>query len=83
MTAKSTAQDNANGIFLFRTDAPFNASDFRTYPERLQIRVHGSDLRSGGLAERCREAGRDVDRDLERRGIAFVLGDLDRRPADD
>jgi Carboxypeptidase regulatory-like domain/TonB dependent receptor-like, beta-barrel len=39
--AQSTAQDNANGTFWFRTDAPFNASDFRTYPERLQVRVPG------------------------------------------
>ena len=30
-----------NGTFTFRTDQPFNASDPRTYPERLQIRVPG------------------------------------------
>ncbi len=36
-----SGQDNANGTFTFRTDAPFNAADPRTYPERLQIRVPG------------------------------------------
>jgi Carboxypeptidase regulatory-like domain/TonB dependent receptor/TonB-dependent Receptor Plug Domain len=41
VTAQSTAQDNANGIFLFRTDRPFNAGDPSTYPERLMIRVPG------------------------------------------
>ena len=40
--ARSTAQDNANGTFSFRTDQSFNASDARTYPERLMIRVPGS-----------------------------------------
>jgi hypothetical protein len=40
--AQSTAQDNLNGTFYFRTDLPFNASDPRTYPERLQIRVPGA-----------------------------------------
>ena len=40
--ARSTAQDNANGTFTFRTDLPFNASDPRSYPERLSIRVPGS-----------------------------------------
>ena len=39
--ARSTAQDNANGTFTFRTDQFFNASDPRTYPERLQVRVPG------------------------------------------
>jgi hypothetical protein len=39
--ARSTAQDNLNGTFTFRTDLPFSASDPRTYPERLQIRVPG------------------------------------------
>ena len=37
----STAQDNWNGTFVFRSNGPFNANDFRTYPERLQIRVPG------------------------------------------
>jgi hypothetical protein len=40
--AQSTMQDNLNGTFYFRTDAPFNAADPRTYPERLQIRVPGA-----------------------------------------
>ena len=40
--ARSTAQDNANGTFSFRTDQSFNASDPRTYPERLMIRVPGA-----------------------------------------
>jgi hypothetical protein len=39
--ARSTAQDNSNGTFTFRTDTPFNAGDPRTYPERLQIRAPG------------------------------------------
>jgi hypothetical protein len=38
---KSTAQDNANGTCVFRSDLPFNAADPRTYPERLSIRVPG------------------------------------------
>jgi hypothetical protein len=37
----STAQDNWNGTFLFRTNS-YNPNDFRTYPERLQIRVPGA-----------------------------------------
>lgn len=41
LTDFSTSQDNANGIFTFATDKPFNANDFSTYPERLQIRVPG------------------------------------------
>ncbi len=39
--ARSTAQDNSNGTFTFRTDSPFNAGDPRTHPERLQIRAPG------------------------------------------
>ncbi|HET9271565.1 MAG TPA: TonB-dependent receptor [Vicinamibacterales bacterium] len=39
--ARSTAQDNLNGTFFFRSDAPFNAANPSTYPERLQIRVPG------------------------------------------
>jgi hypothetical protein len=39
--ARSTAQDNWNGVFFFRSDLPFNAADPRTYPERLQVRVPG------------------------------------------
>src|SRR6185503_4811938 len=38
----STAQDNANGVFTIPGNTSFNASDFRTYPERLQIRVPGA-----------------------------------------
>ena len=37
--ARSTAQDNSNGTFWFRTDSFFNTNDPRTYPERLTIRV--------------------------------------------
>ena len=33
---------NLNGTFVFNTDLPFNASNPRTYPERLQIRVPGA-----------------------------------------
>jgi hypothetical protein len=40
--ARSTAQDNWNGTFWFRTDQFFNANDPRTYPERLQVRVPGA-----------------------------------------
>jgi hypothetical protein len=39
--ARSTAQDNANGTFWFRSDQLYNPGDFRTYPERLQVRVPG------------------------------------------
>jgi hypothetical protein len=42
VSARSTAQDNLNGTFFFRTDAPFNAANPATYPERLQIRVPGA-----------------------------------------
>jgi outer membrane receptor protein involved in Fe transport len=40
--ARSTAQDNLNGTFTFRTDTPFSAADPRTYPERLSVRVPGA-----------------------------------------
>ncbi|HEX6164219.1 MAG TPA: TonB-dependent receptor [Vicinamibacterales bacterium] len=33
---------NMNGTFVFNTDLPFNASNPRTFPERLQIRVPGA-----------------------------------------
>jgi hypothetical protein len=38
------AQDNLNGTFFFRSDAPFNAANPATYPERLQVRVPGAEL---------------------------------------
>jgi hypothetical protein len=41
-TADSTNQTMMNGVFEFRTAAPFNATDPATYPERLQVRVPGS-----------------------------------------
>jgi hypothetical protein len=41
-TADFNGQDNQNGTFTFRTDAPFNPADPSTYPERLQIRVPGA-----------------------------------------
>jgi hypothetical protein len=37
----SSAQDNWNGTFSFRSDRNFNAADPTTYPERLSIRVPG------------------------------------------
>jgi hypothetical protein len=40
--ARSTTQDNLNGIFFMRSDQPFSAADPRTYPERLQVRVPGA-----------------------------------------
>ena len=40
--ARSTAQDNLNGTFFFRSDQSFNANDPRTYPDRLWIRVPGA-----------------------------------------
>jgi hypothetical protein len=40
--ARSTAQDNLNGTFIFRSDLAFNPNDPRTYPERLSIRVPGA-----------------------------------------
>ena len=33
---------NRNGTFIFNTDLPFNPTNPRTYPERLQIRVPGA-----------------------------------------
>jgi len=40
--ADNIAQDNLNGTFTFNTsNAPFNAADPRTYPDRLTIRVPG------------------------------------------
>jgi hypothetical protein len=41
VNADSTANDNLNGTFTFRTDAFFNPADPRTYPERFSIRVPG------------------------------------------
>ena len=38
----SSAQDNWNGTFTFRSDRPFDPNDFSTYPERLSIRVPGA-----------------------------------------
>ena len=38
----STAQDNWNGTFVFRTNPTSTPNDARTYPERLQIRVPGA-----------------------------------------
>src|SRR5215204_3000415 len=40
--ADSTVQDNLNGTFFFRSDQSFSASNPRTYPDRLQIRVPGA-----------------------------------------
>ncbi len=40
-TNDSTDQGFMNGLFAFRGNDNFNASDPRTYPERLQIRVPG------------------------------------------
>jgi carboxypeptidase family protein/TonB-dependent receptor-like protein len=42
VVARSTQQDNLNGTFIFRTDLAFNPNDFRTYPERLSVRVPGA-----------------------------------------
>ncbi len=41
LAESSTAQDNMNGTFTFRSDKPFDPNDFSTYPERLSIRVPG------------------------------------------
>lgn len=42
ITEALNTQDNLNGTFTFgRSDAPFNAADPRTYPDRLTIRVPG------------------------------------------
>jgi hypothetical protein len=38
----SSAQDNLNGTFTFRTDRPFDAADPTTYPERLSVLVPGA-----------------------------------------
>jgi hypothetical protein len=40
--ADSLAHDNLNGTFSFsQNNLPFDANDFRTYPDRLSIRVPG------------------------------------------
>jgi hypothetical protein len=42
-SSRNDTQDNLNGTFFFgRSDAPFSASDPRTYPDRLSIRVPGA-----------------------------------------
>lgn len=41
VNADSTANDNLNGTFTFRTDRFFDANDPSTYPERFSIRVPG------------------------------------------
>ena len=40
-TADATNQGTLNGLFEFRANAPFDAADPATYPERLQLRVPG------------------------------------------
>ncbi|HSP14840.1 MAG TPA: TonB-dependent receptor [Thermoanaerobaculia bacterium] len=42
LAESSTAQDNMNGTFTFRTNKPFDPNDFSTYPERFSIRVPGA-----------------------------------------
>ena len=41
LAAHAITQDNMNGTFTFRTNGPFNTSNFGSYPERLSIRVPG------------------------------------------
>jgi outer membrane receptor protein involved in Fe transport len=41
VTADSVTADNLNGTFISNQDLPFDANNFRTYPEQLQIRVGG------------------------------------------
>jgi hypothetical protein len=41
VTVGSINQGTLNGLFEFRTSAPFDAANPSTYPERLQIRVPG------------------------------------------
>ncbi|HKB81197.1 MAG TPA: carboxypeptidase regulatory-like domain-containing protein [Thermoanaerobaculia bacterium] len=41
VTENFSNQGDMNGVFTFRSDAPFNPSDPSTYPERFQIRVPG------------------------------------------
>jgi hypothetical protein len=43
--ARSQAQDNWNGTFVFaQSNAPFNAADPRTYPDSFSIRVPGASI---------------------------------------
>ena len=42
VTVESSNQGTLNGLFEFRTSAPFDAANPSTYPERLQIRVPGA-----------------------------------------
>lgn len=39
VSADSVADDNLNGTFTFSTNGPYDPNNFRTYPERLSIRV--------------------------------------------
>jgi outer membrane receptor protein involved in Fe transport len=41
VTARNLDEGTFNGQFTFPTNAPFNAADPRTYPERFSIRVPG------------------------------------------
>jgi len=39
VTADSVTDDNLNGTFTVPSNGPYNANDYRTWPERLSIRV--------------------------------------------
>jgi hypothetical protein len=41
---RQNQQGSLNGVFSFPSDRPFNAADFSTYPEQLEIRVPGPEL---------------------------------------
>lgn len=41
VSADNFNDGDANGVFFFATDRPFDRNDPRTYPERFQIRVGG------------------------------------------
>jgi hypothetical protein len=81
--ARSTAQDNANGTFFFRTDLPFNAADPRTYPERLQIRVPGA-LHRYQKAQYVAAFAQDKWRVTNRATLSLGLRyDLEKAPIDE
>jgi hypothetical protein len=56
--ASSTAQDNLNGTFFFKSDLDFNAADPRTYPRpAADSCARRAEPLSEGALRRCLRAG--------------------------
>lgn len=96
--AKSTAQDNLNGTFTFRSDSFFTSADPRTYPERLSIRVPGglnryqkSHFLTGFAQDKWRVSNRatislgvryDLENDPVSEANNFLIASADAHPLD-